>query len=242
MSDRGTAMLGMIVAAKLRRKTKVTSTTSRMAKINSCCTARTEARMLWVRSVRTVSSAAAGRLAESCGSSACTRSTTSITLAPGWRWMLTSTAGSRSAQAASRRSSAAFSIRATSPSRSGAPSRQAMIRLRNSSTERSWSFASIRMVRMGPSKLPLGWLALAAAMAERTSARLRPRCASSPGLICTRTAGRWPPARLTMPTPGICASFWAMRVSTRSCTCGSGRLAEVTARVMIGVSAGLTLR
>ena len=38
-----------------------------------------------------------------------------------------------------------------------------------------------------------------------------------------------------MPTPGTCASFWAMRVSTKSCTAGSGRLAEVTASVRIGV-------
>ena len=33
-----------------------------------------------------------------------------------------------------------------------------------------------------------------------------------------------------------------MRVSTRSCTCGSERPCEVTAKVRIGVSAGLTLR
>ncbi|MDT4860398.1 hypothetical protein FQZ97_949570 [compost metagenome] len=56
-----------------------------------------------------------------------------------------------------------------------------------------------------------------------------------------RTAGRWPPARVTRPTPLVCASFWARRVSTRSKTCGNGRLAERIARVSTGVSAGLTL-
>ncbi len=46
---------------------------------------------------------------------------------------------------------------------------------------------------------------------------------------------------LTIPTPLICASFCAMRVSTRSCSCGSGSVLEVIARVITGVSAGLTL-
>ena len=55
ISDSGTAILGMIVAAKLRRNRNVTSTTSATAKTNSCCTERTEARMLWVRSVSTTS-------------------------------------------------------------------------------------------------------------------------------------------------------------------------------------------
>ena len=62
------------------------------------------------------------------------------------------------------------------------------------------------------------------------------------GLVCTRRAGRWPPARLTSPTPDSCASFWAMRVSTRSCTSGNGRVAELIARVRMGASAGFTLR
>ncbi len=116
------------------------------------------------------------------------------------------------------------------------------MRLRYSSTERSWSFASIRIVRTGPSKLPFGWLTLAPVMALRTSEKFRPRDASSEGFTCTRTAGRWPPARLTRPTPGICASFCAMRVSTRSCTIGSASESEVTASVTIGVSAGFTFR
>ncbi len=46
---------------------------------------------------------------------------------------------------------------------------------------------------------------------------------------------------LTIPTPLICASFCAMRVSTRSCSLGNGSDSEVTASVSTGVSAGLTL-
>ena len=45
-----------------------------------------------------------------------------------------------------------------------------MIRSRYSSTDRSWSFASIRIARIGPSKLPFGPLTLAAPITARTSA------------------------------------------------------------------------
>ncbi len=116
-----------------------------------------------------------------------------------------------------------------------------MIRLRYSSAERSWSLASRVEARGGPSKLPLAWLTLAAAMAVRTSSSDRPSAASARGLACTRTAGRWPPVMLTRPTPEICEIFCARRVSTRSWICGSGMPSEVTARVRIGASAGLTL-
>ena len=57
--------------------------------------------MVVVRSVSTATSTAAGRVAVSCGSSALMLSTTSMTLAPGWRWMFRITAGVRLAQAAS---------------------------------------------------------------------------------------------------------------------------------------------
>src|SRR5512139_2155690 len=51
--DRGTATLGMTVAAMLRRKINMTSTTKTTASINSNCTSLTEARMVVVRSVNT---------------------------------------------------------------------------------------------------------------------------------------------------------------------------------------------
>jgi len=95
--------------------------------------------------------------------------------------------------------------------------------------------------RVGPSSEPFAELTLALLMAVRMVSLVSPREAIAWAFSFTRTAGRWPPARLTMPTPLICASFCAMRVSTRSCSWGSGRLGEGPARGSTGVSAGLTL-
>ena len=51
------------------------------------------------------------------------RSTVSMTLAPGWRWMLISTAGVSFIQAPSRVFSGASTTLATAASRTGAPLR-----------------------------------------------------------------------------------------------------------------------
>ncbi|MNS98511.1 hypothetical protein D3C72_1328810 [compost metagenome] len=83
ISDNGTAIDGMRVALKRRRKTNVTITTRAMAISSSCCTSLTAARMVWVRSVSTDTSRPAGRLSVIDGSRPLMRSTTSITLAPG---------------------------------------------------------------------------------------------------------------------------------------------------------------
>ncbi|MNN54075.1 hypothetical protein D3C81_1688670 [compost metagenome] len=85
INDSGTAIDGMSVALKRRRNTKVTMTTRTMAISSSCCTSLTAARMVWVRSVSTDTSRPAGRLSVIEGSSSLIRSTTSMTLAPGWR-------------------------------------------------------------------------------------------------------------------------------------------------------------
>ncbi len=77
--------------------------------------------MVVVRSVSTCTSRFPGRVDCSCGSSALIRSTTSITLAPGWRWMFSTTAGRLLAQAARRTFSASSSTLATSRMRSGEP-------------------------------------------------------------------------------------------------------------------------
>ena len=58
--ERGTERLGISVARALRRKTKITSTTSTTARDNSYSTSRTEARMVVVRSVSTFTSMDAG--------------------------------------------------------------------------------------------------------------------------------------------------------------------------------------
>ncbi|KAG1422320.1 hypothetical protein G6F57_023547 [Rhizopus arrhizus] len=76
--------------------------------------------MVCVRSDPTLTSSVAGKAARSCGSSVWIRLTTSITLAPGWRWMFSRMAGLSPAQAAWRVSSAPSTARATSDSRSGA--------------------------------------------------------------------------------------------------------------------------
>ena len=94
---------------------------------------------------------------------------------------------------------------------------------------------------MGPSKLPLAWFELALPIAMRTSSSDRLYAASAFGLARIRMAGRWPPLMLTSPTPDTCDSLAASRVSARCWISGSGNVRDVSARVTIGVSAGLTL-
>ena len=79
--------------------------------------------MVTVRSVRTDRSTAAGRAARNWGRMALTRSTTAMTLAPGWRWMLRTMAGLPFTQAAWRTSSGPVRMAATSDRRTGRPSR-----------------------------------------------------------------------------------------------------------------------
>jgi len=111
----------------------------------------------------------------------------------------------------------------------------------NPAALRSWLLASSAAACSGPSKLPLAWFELAAAMAARNWSKPMPYAASAAGLTRMRTAGRWPPARLTRPTPVTCAIFGAIAVSTISCRRVSGRVSERTARVRMGASAGMTL-
>jgi hypothetical protein len=119
----GTATLGMIVADRLRRNRNITSTTRTTVSISSCCTSRTEARMVTVRSVRIAMSTEDGSPALSCGISRLIRSTTAMMFAPGWRWMFTMTAGRSFIQAACLTFSAPSMTVATSPRRTGAPLR-----------------------------------------------------------------------------------------------------------------------
>ncbi len=83
----------MKVAAGLPRNRKITSTTRTTAIVSSICTSCTEARMVVVRSVRIATFTEPGSVVWSWGRSCLMRSTTWIRLAPGWRWMLTITAG-----------------------------------------------------------------------------------------------------------------------------------------------------
>src|ERR1700694_3524237 len=113
INDSGTATLGITVADTLRRNKKMTITTSATARKSSNCTSYTDARIVTVRSVSMVTSIAAGGHAGSCGNNCLIRSTTSMTLAPGCRWILTMTAGCSLAQAASSEFSAPSTTSAT---------------------------------------------------------------------------------------------------------------------------------
>ena len=92
-SDSGSATPAMTVARTVRRKISTTVMTSATLRISVNCTSWTEARMLAVASCTTVSVAPTGIERCSFGSSFLMRSTVSITLAPGWRWMSTTMAG-----------------------------------------------------------------------------------------------------------------------------------------------------
>src|SRR5438067_12201547 len=93
ISDKGTATLGINVAARLRRNTNMTMTTSTMQSISSNSTSATDARTVTVLSVNIAMPMADGMVARSFGSNAFIRSTTWMMLAPGCLWMLTMTAG-----------------------------------------------------------------------------------------------------------------------------------------------------
>ena len=66
-SDSGTDRLGMIVPRELRKNTKITITTSTMARSSSNSTSATEARIVTVRSLRTFTSTADGSDVSICG-------------------------------------------------------------------------------------------------------------------------------------------------------------------------------
>ena len=120
-SESGTATLGITVAHGLRRNTKTTSTTRPIDSSRVACTWRKEARMVVVRSRTTSRLMVGGMEARSEGSSAITRSTVSMMLAPGCRYMTISTARLPLAKPPVRTSSTELSTSAMSSRRTGAP-------------------------------------------------------------------------------------------------------------------------
>ncbi len=86
-------MAGMTVAQSFRRNTKITITTRPMVRSSVNWTSETLARIVCVRSEAMTISMPAGRAAWSRGSAALMASTVAMTLAPGWRWMASTTAG-----------------------------------------------------------------------------------------------------------------------------------------------------
>ncbi len=123
INDSGKVTAGISVAHSLRRNRKMTSTTRAIVTISVERRSSIEARIVSVRSARTVSAIVAGSAACRLVSSARMRSTVSTTLAPGWRLISRMIAGCRSSQLATRLSSTPSLTEPTSRSRTGAPSR-----------------------------------------------------------------------------------------------------------------------
>lgn len=79
-------------------------------------------------------------------------------------------------------------------------------------------------------------------MAARTCSSETPLAARRSGSSCTRTAGNAPPLMEAWPTPSTCESFCAMTVEAASYICPRVSELDVSARIMMGESAGFTLR
>ena len=141
ISVSGRATLGITVAQNLRRKTKITITTSATASTSVICTSRTDARIVSVRSVRMAILTEVGEIERSRGSNALTRLAVSMMLAPGWRWMSTMTAGRPSTQPPRRTFSTLSITSPTSRMRMGTPFRLVRMTSRNSVTVKIWSLA-----------------------------------------------------------------------------------------------------
>ena len=82
----------MKVARGERRKTKITPTTSTTDSASVYCTSFTDARIVSVRSVTMVSLIPDGIACCSRGRPSLIASTVETMLAPGWRWMSSTTA------------------------------------------------------------------------------------------------------------------------------------------------------
>ncbi len=90
--------------------------------------------------------------------------------------------------------------------------------------------------------LPIGATEDSAVTANLTSSTDIPRVASASRSYLMRTARFWAPWMLICATPGRVDSFGLITLSANSfisCDCA---VSEVSARKMIGESAGLTLR
>ena len=146
----------------------MTSTTRTMVRTSVNCTSSTEARTVSVRSLRIVHvDALRQRRRAAAASSALTRSATSMTLAPGWRCTLRMMA--RFVARPSRRAARSRRRRRRRPRRRGGSARRSCRRGRAAGSRRPcradrwWRACS---PGAAPSRLPLGWLTLAAASAS----------------------------------------------------------------------------
>jgi len=89
---------------------------------------------------------------------------------------------------------------------------------------------------------PFGRLTFVAASTWRTSSSAIPYLLSAEGLSSTRTDGNELPPTMTCPTPRTCASFCCRMLDAMSYICPRLFVGDVRAMMMIGASAGFTLR
>ena len=205
-------------------------------------TSRSDPRIVGDRSMATASVTAPGMEASSCGSRARTRSTVSMMFAPGCRNRITSTAGFPLASPAARRSSTESCTSATSDSRTADPFLYPMTSGMYWFAVRIWSLAVSSHVRVASESCPLGRFAFVACNTRRTLSRPIPYLFSAMGLRSTRTAGSELPPTNTCPIPSTWESFWARMVEAASYIFSVPTAFDVSDRIMMGASAGLTFR
>ncbi len=119
ISDIGTDIAGITVPQSLRRKRRMTPTTSTIVSSKVCCTSATLARIVWVRSDTIWILSDGGSEASSCGNAFLIPSTVAMTLAPDWRWTAIMMAGSVFIQPAKVTSCGPTMARPTSRTRTG---------------------------------------------------------------------------------------------------------------------------
>ena len=177
-----------------------------------------------------------------CGNSCFTRSTTSMTLVPGWRWMLRMIAGRGVRPRGEPRVLGRFdrfgdvlhahrrTVLVGDDQALVLVGRFELIVGVDRRRARRSVEAALRLIGVGVGDR-------GAHVVERQPVR-GDAPSGSPGCAI---AGRWPPLMLTRPTPGSCEIFCAIRVSARSSSFVSGSVCDVSASVRIGVSAGIDL-
>ena len=88
----------------------------------------------------------------------------------------------------------------------------------------------------------MGRFAFVEVIAVRTSSKPMESLLRTVGLSSTRTAGSEPPPTVTWPTPFSCEMRCARLVDAMSYIWPRVKRSDVIARIMIGASAGFTLR
>ena len=83
---------------------------------------------------------------------------------------------------------------------------------------------------------------MVAVTATRMSSSAMPLAARRLGSSAMRTAGKAPPPMLTWPMPCTCAKLCASTVEAASYICPRESESDVSDRIMMGASAGFTLR